>query len=63
MGKVENKNLLNSKRLIILKEKKEIYSTDNIQSLYLYPLNILDYVKYACEKNINVYHQKLMRIM
>ncbi len=55
-GKIRIKNLLNGKRLIVLKEKKEIYSTENIQSLYLYPLNILDYLKYAYQKKTLMYN-------
>ena len=47
-GKIKCKELLKSKRFIIIKNKEIIYSSSNIQSLYLYPLNILDYVKYAC---------------
>lgn len=54
--KVKNRKLLNSKRLIVLNQGKEVYSTNNIQSLYLYPLNILDYVKYAKEKKTLMYN-------
>lgn len=54
--KIKNRELLNSKRLIIFNHGKEIYSTNNIQSLYLYPLNILDYVKYAKEKKTLMYN-------
>ena len=45
IGVINNKKLLQSKKLLVLNNKKIVYSTTNIQSLYLYPLNILDYVK------------------
>lgn len=55
-GKIKNKNLLYSKRLVVFKDGQEVYSTNNIQSLYLYPLNILDYIKYAKEEKTLMYN-------
>lgn len=44
-GKVTSKELLyNNLQLNIIRNGKVIYKNNNIQSLYLYPLNILDYI-------------------
>lgn len=56
IGVMDNKKLLQSKRLLVLKDRKVVYSTTNIQSLYLYPLNVLDYVKYAFMRKTLMYN-------
>ena len=56
IGVINNKKLLQSKKLLVLNNKKIVYSTTNIQILYLYPLNILDYVKYACARKTLMYN-------
>lgn len=56
IGTIKSKELLKSKKLIILKNKEKIYENTNIQSLYLYPLNIIDYIKYAYMKDTVMYN-------
>lgn len=53
---VPNKDLLKAKRLLILKNRKIVYETNNVQALYLYPLNVLDYVTYAYMKKTLMYN-------
>lgn len=51
--KVDSKDILiYNPKLIILKEKNIIFKLENIQTLYLYPLTLLDYVKNLANKDI-----------
>lgn len=56
--KCNSKKLLKSDpKLIITTNNKEIYKLDNIQSLYLYPLTVIDYINNLSNKkiiNINI---------
>lgn len=54
--KIKNKDLLYAKKLLILKNGQKVYATNNIQSLYLYPLNILEYIKYAKDGKTLMYN-------
>jgi len=44
--------LKNNPRLSIVTNNNEIYKCDNIQSLYLYPLTVIDYINNLTNKNI-----------
>ncbi len=56
-GNVTSKELLYSTlQLNIIKNRKIIYQTNNVQSLYLYPLNILDYINGIFTYNSIMFH-------
>lgn len=44
MSKEDKRKFFNNGRLIVEKEKTEIFTLNNPQNLYLYPLNIIDYI-------------------
>lgn len=44
--------LKNEPKLVITNNNSEIYKLDNIQSLYLYPLTVIDYINNIKNKNI-----------
>ena len=44
--------LKNEPQLVIVNNNSEIYKLDNVQSLYLFPLTIIDYINNINNKNI-----------
>lgn len=44
--------LKNNPKLVITNNNSEIYKLDNIQSLYLYPLTVIDYINNIKDRNI-----------
>lgn len=44
--------LKNDPKLVITNNNSEIYKLDNIQSLYLYPLTVIDYINNIKDRNI-----------
>lgn len=53
IGNYNSKHILmKNPKLIITYNNKEIYKLENIQSLYLYPLTVLDYIKNIDKKRI-----------
>lgn len=51
--KCNSKDLLkNNPKLIVTSNNKEIYRLDNVQSLYLFPLTVIDYINNIEFKNI-----------
>ncbi|MDO4963820.1 MAG: hypothetical protein Q4E75_06990, partial [bacterium] len=44
--------LKNEPKLVITNKNSEIYKLDNVQSLYLYPLTVIDYINNIKSKHI-----------